>query len=351
MTIGDLIARRILVVAIALAAVVTPRRAHAQSVEAEALFREGKKLMKDGKVAEACDKFDASERLESSVGTLLNLADCREKNHQLATAWATFLKASTAAKQEGKDPKREAEARRRANLLEPRLAYLTISVPDASRVEGLVIKRNGAVVDQALWNQGVPVDPGEYEISGEAPGHEPWSTKVQITDEKQKASVEVPRFKRLEDLQHAVVTTPPDQTNTAHPADQAIAPPGEHEEPEPSGPSTFTSMRMAAVGVGVVGAGGIVVGAIFGSKANDLEKQADAICPQAACNSMDAVQKNKDARSDATIANIGIIGGGALVVGAAALWFLGAPKVADQPVSFQPMVGSDRVGFAIGGSF
>jgi hypothetical protein len=340
------IASRILVAAIALAAIAAPARA--QSVEAESLFREGKRLMKDGKIAEACDKFDASNRLESSVGTLLNIADCREKNHQLATAWATFLKASAAAKQAGNDAKREAEAKRRATALEPRLAYLTISVADASRVDGLVIKRNGVMIDQALWNQGVPVDPGTYEISGEAPGHEPWSTKVEIASEGQKASVEVPRFKALADLQHAVTATAPDTTTkpaSPPPAEEPAGP----EQPE--GPSAFTGMRMAAVGLGVVGAGGIVVGAIFGGKANDLEKQADAICPQAACNSMDAVQKNKDARSDATIANIGIVGGGVLVVGAAALWFVGAPKVADQPVSFAPVIGSDRVGFAIGGSF
>src|ERR1700733_8879705 len=65
------------------AALAAPARA--QSAEADVLFREGKQLLKAGNIAEACDKLDASDRLESSVGTLLNLADCREKNHQLAT--------------------------------------------------------------------------------------------------------------------------------------------------------------------------------------------------------------------------------------------------------------------------
>ena len=344
--------RRFLAVAIVLVAIGGPARA--QSVEAESLFREGKKLMKDGKVAEACDKFDASQRLEASVGTLLNLADCREKNHQLATAWAIFLKASTTAKQAGNDPKREAEARRRATALEPRLAYLTISVPDASRVEGLVVKRNGVVVDQALWNQGVPVDPGDYEISGEAPGHEPWSTKISITDEKQKASVEVPRFKRLEELQPAVTatTTPPKaETKPAAPPAPLATPPAEPPaEPETNAPGPFTGMRKASIGLAVAGVGGVVVGAIFGSKANDLEKQADAKCPTDACNDPTALQQNSDARSDATIANVGFIGGGALVVGAAALWFLGAPKAADH-VAVAPIVRGDEVGLAIGGSF
>src|ERR1044071_9787666 len=53
--------------------------ARAQSAEAEALFRDGRALIKAGKLASGCDRLAASERLESSVGTLLNLGDCREK--------------------------------------------------------------------------------------------------------------------------------------------------------------------------------------------------------------------------------------------------------------------------------
>src|SRR5262249_31709039 len=94
-----------LVLGFAILAVAPP--AHAQKVEAETLFREAKRLMKKGQIAEACDKFEASERLDSNSTTALNVADCREKNGQLATAWAAFVKAAATAKHV-KDAAREA---------------------------------------------------------------------------------------------------------------------------------------------------------------------------------------------------------------------------------------------------
>src|SRR5258705_9319578 len=96
-----------------------------------------------------------------------------------------FIKAATTAKHAG-DAKREAEGRRRAAELEPQLVYLTIAVPKASQVDGLVIKRNDAAIDPALWNQRVPVDPDEYTISGEAPGYRPWSTSVVVKAKSKK---------------------------------------------------------------------------------------------------------------------------------------------------------------------
>ncbi len=51
-------------------------------------------------------------------------------------------------------------------------------------------------IDPELWNQGVLVDPGDYEITGQAPGHERWSAHVKIASDTQKARcVEVPRMK------------------------------------------------------------------------------------------------------------------------------------------------------------
>ena len=338
---------RIAVAALVLIALVAP--AAAQNVEAEALFRDGKRLMKEGKTAEACDKFEASERLETSVGTLLNLADCREKNKQLATAWAAFLKAEATAKRAGNDTKRRAEAKKRAKDLEARLSYLTISVPETSRIEGLTISRNGTNVDPALWNSGAPVDMGTYVIRAQAPGHEPWSTEVTVAAEGEKASVEVPRFKEIKALVPEEVPPPPGDDKK-----EEIALPPDDGEPRDGGGGTFTTMRYAAIGTGVLGVVAVGAGVALGMKAKSLQSDADEICPEAACNDMMAVQLNEDAQSKAMQANIGFAVGGVAIAGAVALWILGAPDDdggGEEEMSLRPVVGGDQVGFALGGRF
>src|ERR1700722_8909097 len=73
-----------------------------EGAEAEVLFFEGKQLMLAGKYAAACAKLAASERLDPAAGTLMNLADCYEKNGQLASAWVTFRDAATASERDGR---------------------------------------------------------------------------------------------------------------------------------------------------------------------------------------------------------------------------------------------------------
>jgi tetratricopeptide (TPR) repeat protein len=107
-----------------LAATAAP--ADAQPAEAEELFQEGRALVDAGQIERACNKFEASHRLDPSVGTLLNLGDCRERLGQVATAWATFLAAESLARQLGDDQRADEAARRaRALDMEPR----TVTVP------------------------------------------------------------------------------------------------------------------------------------------------------------------------------------------------------------------------------
>jgi hypothetical protein len=323
-----------------LASTLLVSRASGQAAEAETLFLEGKRLMKEGKVAEACDRFDASDRLDRAVSTLLNLADCREKNRQLATAWATFLKAASVARANG-DTRLEKIAKDRAKTLEPRLAYLTISVPDSSKVDGLAIERNGIVVEPTLWNTGVPVDAGSYEITASAPGREPWSTRVAVDADGKRASVEVPRFKELQAIE---------------PATPSTTPPAEDDEddellPLPEAPSPWTGMRKASVGAAAAGVLAVGAGVFFGLRANDLEAKADERCPAAACSDPEAVAWNDDAEANALRAHIAFGVGGLAVAGAAVLWFLGAPDDPDEHVAVRPVIGADGLGLAFGGRF
>jgi hypothetical protein len=320
--------------------------AHAQSAEAETLFREAKRLMKSGKLADACDKFDASERLEPTAGTELNLADCREKNGQLATAWAMFLRAAAAAKRADNDGKREAEARRRAAALESRLVYLTISVPVGSRVDGLVIKRNGTVIDPGLWDQRVPVDPDEYTIAGAAPGFEPWSTSVVI---KTKArTVEVPALARHPGANLVVA---PGRSSTEPNAGEASVAraasdgDGAREDLRSAAPGRFTGRRKVAVAVAAVGVAAAGVSLGFGLQARSVEGEADAICPGTECTDARAVDLNRAARRNALVANIGLATAGAAVIAAAVLWFTGSPTPGGS-VSVAPILGGDRAGIS-----
>src|SRR6059058_5723916 len=86
----DLQRRRVSIAAISVALGVlgASRAAHAQNAEAEALFDDGNRLMSSGKLAQACDAFEASNRTEPRAGTLIQLGECREQNQQMASAWS-----------------------------------------------------------------------------------------------------------------------------------------------------------------------------------------------------------------------------------------------------------------------
>lgn len=184
---------RVAIVVVALLAASGPAFAQA-TAQAEQAFRDGNALMEHRQYVKACEAFATSDRIEPSIAAKMKLADCEEKRGKLATAWGLFLNVKTLTRD---DRQRQAEhqvATARALGLESRLPYLTISVPEASRVEGLAIKRNGEVVDPGLWNRAVPIDVGEYTVTARAPGLRPWSTTVEVTGDREQRTIDVPRF-------------------------------------------------------------------------------------------------------------------------------------------------------------
>jgi hypothetical protein len=233
---------------IALAAVGLCARSAAASPESEKAFHEGRDLLKAGKIGEACEAFAGSERLEAKVGTLLNLADCREKQGQTATAWSLFLEAKQLAATQH-DP-RQAEAAKRALAIEAKLSYLTITVAQDRQVEGLVIKRNGVAIDRARWNTPVAVDPGDHVLEASAPRFASWST-TQAIGVKQKVTVVV------EALVAEPIATPLAAPSTSEPGRGAVGPePGQAGDvlaPAAAQPLAIPGVRPLAVGLLVGG--------------------------------------------------------------------------------------------------
>lgn len=157
---------------------------------AEGLFQEGKKLFDQGSVSAACQKFKASLDTDKTLGTLIALAACHEKEGKTASAWAGFTEAAALAKKEGK-PEQEAFARGRIPALEKQLARMTLT---AAKVDGLEIKIDGVAVPLEGLGSALPVDPGERNVEASAPGRKSWSQKVNVAAATSSTTVAIPEL-------------------------------------------------------------------------------------------------------------------------------------------------------------
>lgn len=318
----------------------------AQSAGAEALFRDGRILIKQGKLDAGCDKLEQSEKLESSVGTLLNLGNCREKQGRAATAWAAFRKAEAMAMRDGKDTRRMLEARKRAQRLEDDLATITVQAGPNAKASGLVIKRDGEELDPAVWGTGIVVDPGAHTIVAESPGKKPWQTEVSV-GRAGKRWVVVPSLEPLPEVTKRPTggfTTPPPQTVVVT---QPATEPAIYTTPT-TVTRTWSTTRGLAIGLAVAGAGVLGGGIYYGNRSRSLEDRSNAICPVIECSDARGLRLNDDAQSAATRANIFFVTGGVAVAAATVMWFVGRP---DAETVVTPSVGADHIGAALTGRF
>jgi len=83
---------------------------------AQATFQHARELMSQGKLVEACVKFEESVGLDPAVGSLLNLAVCEEKLGNTQRACRAFFDAASMAARNGQS-EREAMARQRMSAL------------------------------------------------------------------------------------------------------------------------------------------------------------------------------------------------------------------------------------------
>lgn len=302
---------------------------------AESLFRDGRRLMDDGRIADGCRKLEESQRLDPAPGTLLNLAVCHEREGKIATAWAELQSALAQARRDGRAD-REELARERIAVVEPLLPKLTLIVRAPSRVPGLIVKRNGSPLQAGAWGTAIPVDPGEVVIEAEAKGHTRWRAVVRL-EPKGAAEVSVPALEKLPD-------------EPAPPAVQPSAAPPPPRRDAGLGPRSTAGIALA--GAGAVSLG---VGAYFGVRAMSKRADSDEECPTVGgrerCSSR-GVELNDSARGAARAADV-TIGLGLLAIGAGAYLFFADPARDGRRGGPLLAVGADRQGAraTVGGSF
>jgi hypothetical protein len=152
-------------------------RAVAQSNEAHAdeLFRQGQALLQSGRLPEACGRLEDSLRLDAALGTLLNLALCREREGRVATAYRAYGVAAMWASQRG-ERDREQFAKRRLSELEARLSKIRIEIAGGGR-SNLQVKLDGTLLETAQLEGDIPVDPGTHRLELTGEGRQTWNRR------------------------------------------------------------------------------------------------------------------------------------------------------------------------------
>ncbi|MEO7327553.1 MAG: tetratricopeptide repeat protein [Minicystis sp.] len=306
----------------------------APAMVAEALFQQGRDLLKQERYAEACPKLAESQRLDPKLGTLLNLAVCNEKLGKIATAWAAYISAAAIARRDGRS-EREDFAREQVALLEKRLARVTLHLkaPQAD----LRLRWDDQPMSGAALDTPFPVDPGKHLLTVGAPGKKEWSATVEIpADRAQIFPVAIPALEAAPEPPKP--PTPPPSASTI------IVPAGPPPVVEPPPTSSMRTVSYAAFGVG--GAGlliGIIAGSVTLSQAGTIRDK----CSNDQCNA-DQQGPIDAATTTANVANVGFVFG-ALGVGTGVVTYLlsrskSAESAESKPAAIQPLVGPGALG-------
>ncbi|HET7545367.1 MAG TPA: hypothetical protein VFK05_36120 [Polyangiaceae bacterium] len=260
------------------------------------LFDQAEALVQKQQFSEACPKYAESFRLDPQLGALIYLAECYEKNGQLASAWGSFREAEEMALKRGDE--RASHAHERAGALKPRLDYLQISVPKAARVAGLQVLRDGVLVAETSWGNPAPIDAGKHRIEARAPGYKSWQIEVIVSGEASSTEVSM----------QPLVVDPDAAANATNRADT----PG-------------TTQRIAAIATGGVGLVALGVGGFFGLSAQSSYSDSKPLCNESNICTPDGTDLRSKAQSKALVATVATsVGIGALAT-ATLLWFT-APK-------------------------
>jgi hypothetical protein len=208
----------------------------------------------------------------------------------------------------------------------PSVVVLVTDEEGGSVIDGKVTV-DGQPFATKFDGRAIPINPGSHAFHFEVPGGVAADQVVVVPEGEQNHRVTAV-------MKKSAAIPPP-----------SAAPGPPNEPPSRSGPSTWRTVGWVVGGAGVVG---LAVGAVFGLSASQDKSSAN-------CDASNACDPGPlhNARSAATAADVGLIAGGVLLAGGAAL-VLFAPS-GDQhganAIQATPIVGTNSVGVVIGGTW
>jgi uncharacterized membrane protein YgcG len=326
--------------------------------KADALFKQGKKLMGEKRYADACEAFEKSYKLDPGIGAQLNIAKCYEDWGKIGRAFIAYQAAEKMAK-DAKD-NREAKIHELVVAIEPNIPHLTIKLPKDAPPDLKVTLDNRPV--ETLGEPFV-LDPGphlvEWSIKGSAK-----KSKVVPIDRGGDSEVTLDIPKVVEGGATGAGgggdkgggdTGGGDKGG----GDKGGGDKGGGDKGTTTPPPPGRNMRLGGIVLGGAGVLAIGISSYMTLSARSKYKDALAMYCGGMTNNCDTMglEITHDARSTANKATVVFFVGLAMVGGGVALYVL-APKGPAQAateeqtsVYFTPTVGPDSAGFVVGGGF
>lgn len=297
--------------------------------EAILLFDQGIKEMKAGQFEKACNSFERSIATYSDSGTKGSLAKCYEKLGRLASSWKLWRELADLAP----SPDLRKDAAAQAAKLEPKIGRYIIKLTNPP--PDLAVTINGSPTK--LIDTPVPIDAGGVIIRAYAAGRKDYSAELAATDGN-VLTIEIPELAKTDAV---VVKKDPD--------------PPPFKQPPPPPPPSHTR-KYVGLGLIGVGAGAVVVGTVFGLKANSAFSDAQDLCGGSVDNCFadrvdEAQGKVDDARSAGNLSTAMFVVGGAAVIGGLVL-YVTAPKATEkQAMTLRPIATPESAGVVFSGRF
>jgi hypothetical protein len=305
-----------------IASVAAPARlASAQSEEAKKtsddLFRVGLESMLAGKYAEGCPKLAESLRVFPRPGTLFTLADCEAQWGHPATAirhYDDYLLQFSQMDRTEQDAQRakgrEKKALEQRAALAAKVAKVTLVLPPGAP-EGVVVKRDGAVVEAKELGSAVFMDPGDHVVTTQAPGGAVAEQKFTVGQgEEKKINLDIGGSSGSE--------ASPDS-------------PGE-TAPQSGG---MSGLKIGAFVSGGVGVAALAAGLVMGKIVLDRSAVAEANCGEPGtggtirCNA-EGYDAATSGQSLATVSTITVFAGVGLLAAGAVMFFIEPSGSADK---------------------
>jgi len=290
---------------------------NANQVEADRLFAEGRELLLAKKPKEACEKFEAANKLDPlAAGTKLNLGLCYEELGRYRTALKWFREAQSRASESGLDT-HEAAAKEHTQKLVALVPSITLEFDPPTADPQVTI--DGEMVAAADFGH-LEVDPGHHVLVVKATGMRPAREEFDIAE---KASKKL----RI--------------TLIAGDATVAL---------DPGKPRRYAAYGLVLAGAALWGYT-LYYGLDKKSEYDVIKLRYESTDPMIGGKPGDLDAANRKSEFVKVRGTTMFVLGAAAIGGAALLYFTAPEKRYVEATAIAPVVSPDQVGFAISGQF